>query len=121
MKISYILQFKDFSIMIGIGVILGVLYGVLNIGNTIKENIVTRIICDIIFVTTSLFSFIFLVEKINFGTIRVYLLAGYLIGFALERITLGKIFAKGYKKVYNQIVIILKKLYNSKLGKIIFK
>ena len=43
------------------------------------------------------------------------------IGFILERITLGKIFAKGYKNIYTNIVKLLKMFNNSKIGRIIFK
>ena len=48
MKISYVLQLKDFSIMFGIGIVLGLIYGILNIPNFIKEYVIIRIICDII-------------------------------------------------------------------------
>ncbi|MCI5497259.1 MAG: spore cortex biosynthesis protein YabQ [Firmicutes bacterium] len=121
MKISYILQLKDFSIMFGVGIILGVFYGVINIPNFIKEHVVIRIICDIIFTSIMTFAFVFIVESINFGSIRAYLLVGYILGFTIERITLGKIFAKGYKRVYNLCVNGLKKFYTSKLGRIVFK
>ena len=121
MKISYILQLKDFSIMFGVGIILGVFYGVINIPNFIKEHVVIRIICDIIFTSIMTFAFVFIVESINFGSIRGYLLIGYILGFIVERISIGKLFAKGYKKVYNFIIKGSKKLYSSKIGQVIFK
>ena len=121
MKISYVLQLKDFSIMFGIGIVLGLIYGILNIPNFIKEYVIIRIICDIIFVSFFTLSFIYLVELIKLGSIRAYLFIGYLLGFGIERTTLGKLFAKGYKKVYNLIILGSKRFKKSKLGNIIFK
>ena len=121
MKISFIFQLKDLGIMFGIGIILGILYGILNIINNIKEYVLIRIFCDIIFTVTATLTFVFLVQKINFGSIRGYLLIGYILGFIVERISIGKLFAKGYKKVYNFIVKGSKKLYSSKIGQVIFK
>lgn len=51
----------------------------------------------------------------------MFLLLGYVLGYYLERLTLGKLFAKGYKKVYNGSINILKKFANSKLGRMILK
>ena len=39
MKISYVLQLKDLSIMLLFGFLLGIIYGILNIPNTIKKRI----------------------------------------------------------------------------------
>ena len=121
MKINYILQLKEFSIIFGVGIGIGILYGIINIPNFIKEHVAVRICCDIIFTSIMTISFVFIVEIINFGSIRAYLLVSYILGFAIERITLGKLFAKGYKRVYNLCVSGLKKFYNSKLGRIVFK
>lgn len=121
MKISFILQMKDLSIMLGLGIALGVFYGVINIINHIHENIFTRIFCDIIFMFIATITYIIVVEKINFGSLRMYLLLGYLLGFGLERISLGKIFAKGYKYVYNKLKLMIKSFKETKIGKIVFK
>ena len=121
MKISFIFQLKDLGIMFGIGILLGIFYGILNIINNIKEFLIVRIVCDIVFTITATLNFIILVQKINFGSIRAYLLVGYVLGFIIERISIGKLFAKGYKRVYNLCVNGLKKFYTSKLGRIVFK
>ena len=121
MKISYILQLKDFFIVFGIGFIIGIIYGFLNIFSNIKKLYVIQIIVDIIFSIIYFISFLILVNILNWGQVRLFLVVGYLLGFILERITLGKIFAKCYKRVYNNIVKICKKLVRSKIGKIIFK
>lgn len=121
MKISYVLQLKDFSIMLAIGLILGVLYGILNLFSVVKKNFIFQIIADIIFSITGLIVFIVFINIINMGEFRLFLLIGYALGFILERITLGKLFAKGFKKMYNWLIMILKKFAKSNLGRIIFK
>jgi len=121
MKISYILQLKDFCILFAIGIGLGIIYGILNIFARIKKNIVVQIISDILFSTIAFLTFILMINLINMGQFRMFLLIGYLLGFYLERITLGKLFAKGYKKLYNFIVKVLKKFAQSKIGKVLLK
>lgn len=107
--------------MLVIGLILGIIYGIINAPTRIKPNIIFQILIDIIFCTISTITLIIFINLINMGQFRLFLLAGYLIGFFLERITIGKIFAKGFKKVYTCLVNILKKFAKSKLGRIIFK
>lgn len=121
MKISYILQLKDFTIMFGIGLLLGIIYGIINIPTHIKKNLPLQIINDLSFciITTSVF--LIAINIINFGQFRAFLLLGYALGFLIERITIGKLFAKGYKIVYTNIVKLLKKFASSKLGKVLLK
>lgn len=121
MKISYILQLKDFAIMFFVGMILGLIYGLVNTFHQIKPNVIIRIISDLIFSILTFVTFIFTVNIINCGQIRLFLLVGFLLGLLIERITLGKIFAKGFRKLYNIIVKLLKKFAKSKLGRIILK
>lgn len=121
MKISYILQLKDFMIMLGFGLIIGIFYGILNAITRVKPNIYLQIPIDIIFCALSTITLIILINIINMGQFRMFLVAGYLIGFFLERITIGKLFAKGFKKLYNCLVNILRKFAQSRLGRIIFK
>ena len=121
MKISYILQLKDFTIMFGIGLLLGIIYGIINIPTHIKKNLSLQIINDLSFciITTSVF--LIAINIINFGQFRAFLLLGYALGFLIERITIGKLFANGYKIVYTNIVKLLKKFASSKLGKVLLK
>ena len=121
MRISYILQLKDFFVMFGFGAILGAFYGIIKIPNKIKRNIFFQIFSDLIFSLTACALLIILVNIINLGEYRAFLIAGYTLGFIVERITLGKLFAKGYLNVYNKLSKNLKKFTNSKLGKVIFK
>ena len=55
------------------------------------------------------------------GQFRAFLVIGFLLGIAIERISLGKLFAKGYKNVYNYIVKILQHIKKSKFGRFITK
>ena len=121
MKISYILQLKDFTIMLGIGFVLGIFYGLLNCSTIIKAHLVIQIIIDLIFSFISFSCLIIMINIINMGEFRLFLILGYIIGFILERITLGKIFAKGFKKLYTNIVIITKKFANSRIGRFLLK
>lgn len=121
MKISYIFQLKEMSIMLIFGLILGIIYGLINIINRIKHNIFIQIIADIIFSLLSITIFLLLISQLQSSTIRIFLVLSYIIGFIIERITLGKIFAKGYKNVYNYIVKLVKWFKKSKIGRIILK
>lgn len=121
MKISYILQLKDLSIMVFFGFVLGIIYGLLNILSTIKRQLFIQIVSDISFSIVSIIIFIFSINKINMGEIRLFLIIGYISGFIIERISLGKLFAKGYKRVYTIIVKLLKAFYRSRFGRFIFK
>ena len=121
MKISYVLQLKDFTIMFAFGVLLGIFFGIINIINYIKPRFFTQIIADVAFSIISILLFVILINKINMGQIRLFLCTGYILGFWIERITLGKLFAKGYKNVYNNIIKVLKAFAKSKIGRTIFK
>ena len=121
MKISYVLQLKDFTVMLLIGIIIGAIYGILNIITTINRKLVFQIIIDFITSIIATFTLIITINYINMGQFRVFLVLGYLLGIIIERITLGKLFAKGYKFVYNNIVKSFKKFANSKFGKVVLK
>lgn len=121
MKLSYVLQLKDFLLMLALGLLLGIFYGLLNAPTRIKHNIIYQILIDIIFCAVAFILFILLINTINLGEFRLFLLIGYILGFYLERISIGKLFAKGFKKVYTCLVNILKKFANSKFGRILFK
>lgn len=121
MKISYVLQLKDFLILLLIGFGIGLIYGILNITQKLKRIYILQIIVDIVFCLISTIIFLLVINFINMGEFRLFLLIAYLIGFTIERITLGKIFAKGYKFVYNKIKHFNKKIANSKIGRIILK
>lgn len=121
MIVSNIFQMKSFCIMLFLGLLLGLIYGILNITNSIKEQLIFRIISDLLFSISYTLIFIIAINKVNLGQIRLYLIVGYIIGFVIERITLGKLFAKGYKNVYNLLIKGFNKFKQTKFGGIIFK
>ena len=121
MKLSYIMQMRDFCFMMMIGFItsmfIGIIYGFIKL----KSNTIIRVITNIIFTSIITITFLYSINTINLGEIRAYLIFGYTAGIIIEKITFGKIFAKGYKYVYNKLMIIVAKLKNSRIGKVIFK
>ena len=121
MKISYILQMRELCIILFFGFIMGILYEIINLPNSIKKVLIIQIIIDIIACSILTAAFVLIVNVLNQGEMRLFLLIGYLLGFIIERITLRKLFAKFFKYVYTFIVKGLKSLYNSKFGRIIFK
>lgn len=120
MKISYVLQLKDFLIMFVLGLIVGIIYGLIN-NLIIHKKTIFQIIIDFFLTLFASSILLIFMNIINSGEFRLFLILGYIIGFAIERITIGKIFAKGFKKLYTCQVNILKKFANSRLGRIIFK
>jgi len=121
MKISYIFQLKDFLILLAVGFVLGIIYGLFNISSRIKSRYFLQIITDFLFVVIFSGTFFILINIINMGEIRLFLAIGYLFGFYIERITLGKLFAKGYIKMYNILRNLFRKIFYSKIGRFIFK
>lgn len=121
MTTSYALQFKDFIIILLAGFIIGIMYGIIKIPTKIKNNYIYQIFTDIFFVIMTTFIFILLINIINLGEIRLFLIIGYILGIIIERITLGKLFAKGFVWVYNKLSCKIKVATKSKLGRIIFK
>ena len=76
MKLSYVLQLKDFSIMLGIGFIIGIFYGIINIPNRIKKNWIYQIICDLLFSIIAFGTLIIMVVYLNMGEMRLFLILG---------------------------------------------
>jgi hypothetical protein len=121
MKISYILQLKDFFIIFIIGFAVGILYEIINIPSRIKKILILQILIDVVFSLILYVVFLIMINLINLGEFRTFLLVGYTLGIFIERISIGKLFAKGTKKVYNYIVSKLKMFSNTKLGKALLK
>ena len=121
MKIHYIFQLKDFLIILLVGLVIGAIYGLLNLPMIIKKHRILQIISDLLFSLIAYFTFLILINIINMGEFRLFLLIGYILGFVIERITIGKLFAKGFKFIYNKARNLFKLLHNSTFGRIIFK
>ena len=74
MKLAYFFQLKDMLIMIAFGFIFGVIYGLLNIPNKIKKIFPLQIFSDILFTILFSASLFFLINLINHGEIRLFLI-----------------------------------------------
>lgn len=96
-------------------------YGILSAVNLPRKHLVFKNILEFILTVLGVVLFVILVLYVNLGEFRLFLLLGYIIGIYLERITLGKIFAKGYIWVYNKLVASAKKFAKSRVGQVIFK
>lgn len=107
--------------MVLAGVILGAIYGIVSFLARHKTHLIFKILVDCILTIATFCTFIFGILYINLGEFRLFLLIGYALGLILERLTLGKIFAKGYIWVYNKLEILCKRFKSSKFGGIIFK
>lgn len=121
MKLSYVLQMRDFTILLLAGLIVSIVFSLITSPQFIKSKIALKIPIDFIFILIFAIVFIYLVNYINMGEFRLFLLIAYLIGIALDILIIDKLFAKGYKWVYNRLVILYKNIKESKFGKVIFK
>lgn len=121
MNLSYILQTKELCVIMFFGFILGIIYEIINIPQIMKAKKILKIVCDAIFSLIFTISFILLINIINSGKIRLFLLAGYILGFIIEKTFLRKTFAKIIKSMYTLIVKWLNILYKSKFGRFILK
>lgn len=121
MKLSYVLQMRDFTILLIAGFILGIIFSVLSAPSFTRTKLPIKIPMDLIFTLIFAIVFIEVVNQVNMGEFRLFLIIAYLSGIILELRTLGKLFAKGNKWVYNRLINLCKHIKESRLGKVIFK
>lgn len=121
MTVSYILQLKDFFVFFSIGIIIGILYGLLNIAPKYTKNYFLQLLTDAIYPIILTSTFLLVTNYLNNGQFRFFMLFGYILGIIIERITLGKLFAKLYNMLYTKLVESFKKFKKTKLFKIVFK
>ncbi len=116
------IQAKLFFIFLAFGILLGVIWGILNfIKLLLKNNIVVSQILEAHFAVVNVFGFFIALINFNFGEFRFYLLVAYVVGFILERKTLGKLFAKVYYWLYNKLKSGAIRLKKTKLVKRVLK
>lgn len=109
-------------IYLGIGLLCGAIIGIGNhIVVSFKNNLVVRIILDIITTFAVSVVFVYLNHLFFYGEIRLHLLAFFLLGMYIERKTLGKLFAKLFLMLYNWVSMGYIKFKNTTLGKFITK
>lgn len=110
-------------VLIGLG--LGAIWGLTNhIVYWAKHNTtkyILRFVFDIITPILATFIIIVVSNIYNFGQIRWFFIVGTLIGLAIERKTIGKMFAKLNVKLYNSVEKTKAKFLSTKLGRRITK
>lgn len=116
------IQAKLFFLFLAFGAVLGVLWGILNfIKQLFNKNIIVSQLLEIPFAAMFVLGFFVALINFNFGEYRFYLLVAWVLGFLIERKTLGKLFAKVYYWLYNKLKVGLKNLGQTKLFKRVLK
>lgn len=114
---------KQFYIALGT-IYFGLLAGISkDISNFIKKPIKSKIlknIIDVIMVIVFSLLFILCINVVNFGEIRLYLLVVFLLGYVLERISLGNLVDFILDKVYNLFKVFISKVSKLKFVKRMF-
>lgn len=114
---------KQFYIALGT-IYFGLLAGISkDISNFIKKPINSKILKNIIdVITVIVFSLLFIlcINVVNFGEIRLYLLVVFLLGYVLERISLGNLVDFILDKVYNLFKVFISKISKLKFVKRMF-
>lgn len=110
-----------FLLMLFCGCLIGVVY---ETGYFIRRLIPIKfitILVDAIFVLLSFLLFVFAINYCNFGEFRLFLLSSFLLGFVLERVSIGFLVAKILEFIYNcfvkKIIFRLKKLRGKYFGR----
>lgn len=104
-----------FCTMLYLGLILGIVYELSIFASKILKNIVFRHIFDAIFVVFAFLMFIVAINILGNGYFRVFFLLGYLLGFWLERTSIGFLVAKIFEFVYNKIRKFIKHIRRGKV------
>lgn len=108
--ISNINNFAFFTLLYW-GIIVGFLYEIsVFVCKIIKNNLILRNFFDIVITLLGGFLFIFNINYVHFGYFRVYLLVTFLVGFVLERVSMGFLVAKSFDFVYNKTINIFRKI-----------
>ena len=115
-------QYLSFLYFLLLGITLGVIYSLLSgFVYICKKFTPIQIVCDLLFSVCLGFGFLWLINKLNSGEIRWYLVFATVIGIILHLKTLGKLFAKGGILLYNHLVKLNDKFKKSKVGKVLYK
>jgi hypothetical protein len=97
--------------MLYFGILGGVLFELKDIVQMpFKTNKFLKIIIDALSCFLLSLVFLFAVNFTNYGEIRLYIIFSFLLGFLLERISIGILVAKGAKFLYNRFIMLLSKI-----------
>lgn len=114
---------KQFYISLGaiyFGLVAGIIKDIINFFRKPIKNKVVQNILDFVLVLIFSFLFVICINIINFGEFRFYLLIVFIVGFIIERMSLGFLVDFVLEKVYNFFVKLIKILAKTKFIKRIF-
>ncbi len=104
------------------GLIFALATEILNIFLTLlNKNKVIQFIIDLISCISLSFIYIYLINTLNYGVSRIYLLSALVLAIILEKITIGKLIAKFNNWLYNKLRIGKEKFFKTKFGKYLSK
>ncbi|HEY8419814.1 MAG TPA: spore cortex biosynthesis protein YabQ [Clostridia bacterium] len=85
------------------GVVVGLIYEIINISKAISANFIFILAVDILSIILLAAGLLFWAFLINYGEIRLYSVFSYLLGFFLLKKVLGKHFMSLRSLLYNKI------------------
>ena len=121
MVVSNIFQLKSAIIMSLFGLISGLIYSILHTKVGIFQNRYYIFFADTISILCASIILIIGIHILNYGIYRLYMIVFFVIGFTIERVTIGKLFAKIFCFVYNHSCNVVKFVRNTQIYKFIFR
>lgn len=100
------------------GILLGVCFEILNFcAKILKKTKLVLFLRDLIFSLIATFLFIICTNVVNYGEFRLYIFLAFIVGFILEKISIGYLVAFLIEKLYNFLKFIYKKITKLKFFK----
>ena len=99
------------------GLIIGIVYEILNYIFKFSKKKFFLFFKDILFSILFTSLFIFCLLKVNYGEFRLFVLLSYFVGFILERLSLGYLVDFLINKLYNFLKLVGSKLLKNKFIK----
>lgn len=105
-----------FCTFLYLGLLLGLMYEITSfVVSLTRGNKVIRAVLDVVIVILGFLVFTLAINSLGNGYFRVFFVLGYLLGFYLERISIGFLVAKICLFVYNKSIKILSYLRRKKV------
>ena len=121
MIVSNTFQLKSAMIMALFGLIAGLIYSITHLKMGIFRNKIYLIVADTLSTISASIILIIGVHLLNYGIYRVYMIAFFVIGYTLEVLTIGKLFAKMFCFVYNHSCSMVNFVRNTQVYRFIFR
>lgn len=101
MTVTNIFQMESALILATLGIVSGIIYDILHPNIAIFKHKAYTIVCDIVCTILSSIALLIGINLVTLGRYRLYLIVAFVLGYYIERKTMGKLFAKIYRFVYN--------------------